>query len=58
MAAVAEQRATQDDYIREVAGKTSTPATPAAQIADAKALLDSGAIQQNEFDALKAKALA
>jgi hypothetical protein len=58
MAAVAEQRATQDDYIREVAGKTSTPATPDAQIADAKALLDSGAIQQNEFDALKAKALA
>jgi hypothetical protein len=58
MAAEAEQRATQDDYIREVAGKTSTPATPAAQIADAKALLDSGAIQQNEFDALKAKALA
>jgi hypothetical protein len=58
MAAVAEQRATQDDYIREVAGKTATPATPAAQIADAKALLDSGAIQQNEFDALKAKALA
>ena len=58
MAAVAQQQASQDEYIRQVAGKTATPATPAAQIADAKALLDSGAIQQNEFDALKAKALA
>ena len=32
-------------------------ATPAADIEQAKALLDKGVISQNEFDALKAKAL-
>lgn len=42
-----------DDYIRSVGPKSSTE-----QIADAKALLDSGAIDDNEFSALKAKALA
>ncbi|MBN0974765.1 SHOCT domain-containing protein [Gordonia hongkongensis] len=42
-----------DDYIRSVGPKSS-----AEQIADAKALLDSGAIDDNEFSALKAKALA
>lgn len=42
-----------DAYIREVAGKS-----PAEQIADAKALLDSGTITQVEFDRLKEKALA
>ncbi|WP_278265180.1 SHOCT domain-containing protein [Nocardia sp. AG03] len=45
-------KAAQDDYIRETAGTS-----PAAQIADAKKLLDSGAITQAEFDHLKAKAL-
>ncbi len=55
MKAIAEQQAAQQEYIQQVAGKS---ATPASQIADAKALLDSGAINQTEFDSLKAKAMA
>jgi Phospholipase_D-nuclease N-terminal len=55
MAAVAQQQAAQEKYIQQVAG-SSTGA--AEQIANAKALLDSGAITQPEFDTLKAKALA
>jgi membrane protease subunit (stomatin/prohibitin family) len=55
MARMAQQQAAQQEYIQQVAGKS---ATPAAQIADAKALFDSGAINQTEFDSLKAKALA
>jgi hypothetical protein len=42
-----------DAYIREVAGKS-----PAEQIADAKALLDAGTINADEFAKLKAKACA
>src|SRR3954447_23006356 len=55
MAAVADQQAAQQEYIQQVAGKS---ASPASRIADARALLDSGAINQIEFDSLKAKALA
>jgi hypothetical protein len=42
-----------DDHIRAVA-----PAGAAAEIEKAKQLLDTGAITQAEYDALKAKALA
>jgi Short C-terminal domain/Phospholipase_D-nuclease N-terminal len=48
------QKAQMDDYVRSVAGSGG----PAAEIDKAKALLDSGAIDQAEYDAIKAKALA
>ena len=43
-----------DDYIRSVAGGDGA----AAEIEKAKKLLDSGAISEPEFEAIKAKALA
>jgi ABC-type Fe3+ transport system permease subunit len=48
------QRAQFDDYVRE----TASGGGAAAEIANAKTLLDSGAITQTEFDAIKQKALA
>ena len=43
-----------DDYVRTTAGSGGA----AAEIEKGKGLLDSGAISQSEFDAIKAKALS
>src|SRR3954452_16637488 len=54
--ALKQQQAAQqqlDDHIRSV-----TPTSSTEQIAKAKQLLDSGAINQTEYESLKAKALA
>ena len=48
------QQSQMDDYVRSVAGSGGA----AAEIEKAKGLLDSGAITQAEFDAIKQKALA
>jgi hypothetical protein len=48
------QQAQFDQYVRETAGSGGA----AAEIEKAKGLLDSGAITQAEFDAIKQKALA
>ena len=52
-AAMQRAKSDTDAYIRDVAGKS-----PADQIAQAKALLDAGTINADEFARLKAKALA
>jgi N-methylhydantoinase B/oxoprolinase/acetone carboxylase alpha subunit len=50
-------QAQMDDRIRSVAGGGGGGG-PASEIENAKRLLDSGAITQEEFEAIKAKALA
>ena len=52
----ADSQAQFDDYVRKTAGTGTGGA--ASEIEKAKRLLDSGAITQAEFDAIKAKALA
>jgi hypothetical protein len=54
MEQTAAARADMDEYVRSVASEGGA----AAEIERAKKLLDSGAISQTEFDAIKAKALA
>ena len=51
-----EVQAAQAEYIKSVAGPSSGDVT--GQIAQAKGLLDSGAITQTEYDQIKARALA
>ena len=46
-----------DDYVKTVAAKDGVGG-PAAEIEKAKGLLDGGSIDQAEFDAIKARALA
>ena len=53
MAQMQQVKEQQDAYIKTVAASSS----PTDQIAQAKQLLDSGAITQAEFDGIKAKAL-
>ena len=50
-----QYQAATDAYIRQTAGSA---ASPSDEIAKAKALLDAGTISQQEYDQLKAKALA
>jgi predicted PurR-regulated permease PerM len=50
---VQQLKSDSDKYIREVAGRS-----PAQEIADAKALLDAGSISADDFEKIKAKALA
>jgi hypothetical protein len=51
---IQQAREQQDSYIRQVASSAS----PADQIAQAKAMLDANAISQAEYERLKEKALA
>lgn len=50
--------AEQEDYIRSVTSASGSTSSPVEQLSQAKALLDSGAITEDEFAAIKSKALA
>ncbi|MDV6262483.1 SHOCT domain-containing protein [Rhodococcoides yunnanense] len=53
VAALQHAKDQQEDYIKHVAGRSASE-----EIAHAKALLDNGTIDQDEFRTLKAKALS
>ncbi|MBJ7324407.1 SHOCT domain-containing protein [Rhodococcus fascians] len=53
VAALQHAQDQQEDYIKHVAGRSASE-----EIAHAKALLDNGTIDQDEFTTLKAKALS
>ena len=50
---VKQVKSDSDSYIRQVAGRS-----PAQEISEAKALLDAGSISAEEYERIKAKALA
>jgi hypothetical protein len=54
---VAQQKAAEADF-QQYVQKAAADAGPSAEIAKAKELLDSGSISQEEFEALKKKALS
>ncbi len=56
MAQVKAQQESFDSYVKSVAATSG--AAPATEIGRARELLDTGAITQDEFEAIKAKALA
>ena len=58
IAAQAEAQKRQDAYIRSVATSNGGRGSVTDEITSAKALLDSGAISTNEYEQLKANALA
>jgi len=55
--AQAEMQKRQEAYIRSVATPSAGTSSTADEIASAKSLLDSGAINEDEFQQLKSKAL-
>jgi hypothetical protein len=57
LAAQEEAQRRQDAYIRSVAASDGAPHSATDQISSAKALLDSGGINETEFEQLKADAL-
>lgn len=58
MKSMVDQKNATDAYIRQTAGTSNNGHTAVSQINDAKALLDAGAITPEEFQSLKARALA